>query len=779
MKRLQLVCAILAGTALSSNPVFAQSAETAQDTAQPQENTGNDIVVTAQRQSQRLLDVPLSVQAVSGDTLRDRGITDQRQLGLIAPSLQVQRDNNYSIRGIGTQSFASTIESSVATAIDGVTLGSSILNGNPFLDVARVEVLNGPQGLLFGKNASAGLVNITTERPEIGHYGANFNAQATSNALPGDNADGVQVDSTINVPVTDNSALRVSGIYKYQQPITHYIRDNATGRQDNNFRQYGLRGKYLLEATDQLTVYAIGEYYETHGIGTIFDVTYRQLADGSINEGPVAGDGVTPGDHNFYAGSDAAQYRDLKTGGAQLNLDYELDNGWTLSNIFAWKFYSLGQQIDADSTGQNGANINSTDSRFDQFSEELRLALPSTGPLTGQVGLYYYRSKLDQVSQIAGNNFFTDPLLGNAFCVGPNAPSTCARTNDYFLGTDKDYTSKNESYAAFGQLTYAFNDMFNIFAGGRFTHDKVSIDLVQNTGDYFLTLGVPDGTFKQSFSNDEFSWKFGGQFKPSNDVMFYASYGRGYKGPGMNDTGASLDADLAIYPETTKNFEAGVKSSLLGRMVTINASVFRTIFDNFQIQSFDTELRTFVIGNAAKVKSKGAEAAVTIRPAYGLTLSATGAYADTKFDTYEGAQCYPGQGCGTSGTFDASGYRLAYAPKFTGTIGAAYELPLNDNGLSLLLNADLYHRSKVETVINHAPDSQIGAIDVLNGSIGLRGDAWNLSVFCKNCTNKVYPLAIQIESGDSSAQPTPMLSYTQRWGLDSTRTIGLRFGYNF
>jgi len=774
MRRLKFGCAVLLGTALSTGLVAggAQAQDAAADTG------ANDIVVTAQRQSQRLQDVPLSVQAVSGDTLRDRGITDQRQLGLIAPSLQVQRDNNYSIRGIGTQSFANTIESSVATAIDDVTLGNRFLNGNPFMDVERIEVLNGPQGLLFGKNASAGLVNITTTRPVIGELGASFDMQATSNQLPGDDALGAQTQATINMPVTANSALRISGIYKYQEPMVHFERRDGTGRNDTNYRQYGLRGKYLLQASDRLSLYLIGEYFEARGIGTLFDSSYRMLATDSVNTGPLALDGVTPGPRNFTLVTDAPQYRDLDTGGAQGTVDYEFDNGMVLSNTFAWKYFSLNQNIDADSTGSNGANVNWTDSRYDQYSNELRLALPSTGRLTGQFGLYYFHSKLDQQSQIAGNNFFPDFLLPSyPFCVGASVSAPCSQANSYFLGTDKLYTMKNTSYAGFGQLNYELSDQFSLFAGGRVTRDRVSIDLTQNVGNYFVVLGVPDTAFNQSYKHTNFSWKAGGQFKPSRDVMLYANYGRGYKGPGMNDTGASADANLIIYPETTDTVEVGVKSSFLDRKVTLNLSAFHTLFNNFQIQSFDPDLRTFVIGNAAKVKSKGVEASLEVRPARGLTLSATGAYTDTKFDRYEAAQCYPGQNEDCS-TFDASGYRLAYAPKFTGTIGAAYEQPLGSSDTRLMVDANLYHRSRVETLNNHAPGSQIGAINILNASLGLRGDVWNASIFCKNCTNKVYPLAIEVESGDSSASPA-MLSYTQRWGLDSTRSIGLRFGYNF
>lgn len=775
---------LLASTALiAAVPAFAQDAAQSGDDAAS--TSANEIIVTAQRSSQRLQDVPVSLQAISGDTLRDKGVTDLRQLSTIAPGLQVQTDNNYSIRGIGTQSFAGTIEGSVATAIDDVTLGSRVLNGVPLLDIGRIEVLNGPQGLLFGKNSSAGLVNITTTRPKIGSLGVNVDLQGTLSTRPGDNAQGVQARATINVPVSANSALRVSGAYVFQQPTIAYRQVGTPGRTDTDLRQYGVKAKYLLDSGSGFSLYLIGDYFESHGIGTLFDITYRTLSPTSVNTAQLTADGITVGTRNFVQTSDAPQYRDFKTGGLQGTASYEFGNGMVLSNTLAWKTYNLDQQIDADSTGGNGANINRNKSSFDQYSNELRLALPNSGPLTGQAGLYYFASNYDQDSQIAGNNLLPGGALPRfPFCVGATvsnpSPPGCARSNSFFLGTDKIYRIENRSYAAFGQLNYAFTEQLSVFAGGRVTHDKVSLNLTQNTGKYFVVLGLPNGVYDQTYSNTNFSWKGGIQYKPTSDIMLYATYGRGYKGPGMNDAGPTATANLTVFPETTSTVEAGIKSTWLDRKLTFNVSGFHTKFKNFQIQSFDPNLRTFVIGNAAAVTSKGFEATLELRPLEGLTLSANGAYADSRFDSYI-AQCYPEQtaaSCAATKSFDAAGYQLAFAPKFTSTVGAAYEVPLGSNGTRLMLQGDWYHRSMIESNVNHAPGSQIAGIDLLNASIGIKGDHWYASLYCRNCTNKVYPLSISIEAGDASAQP-PRLSYTQRFGLDSIRTVGIRMGFNF
>ena len=422
--------------------------------------------------------------------------------------------------------------------------------------------------------------------------------------------------------------------------------------------------------------------------------------------------------------------------------------------------------------------MNAQRASYDQYSNELRLALPGTGPLTGQVGLYYFSSTLDQRFQIAGNNLLPGFLLPNfPFCVGATVGvGPCRVSNNYFLGQDKDYRLKNESYAAFGQFTYEVVDGLKLIAGGRVTRDKVSIDLDQNRDRYFVVLGVPNSSFDQEQAATTFSYRMGGQYTFSRDLMVYATYGRGWKGPGMNDTGASLNADLRVRPERADTWEAGVKSQFFDRVLTLNASVFHTEFSNLQAQTFDTNLRAFVIGNAGKATSQGAEVNAIVRVARGLTLSSNLSYVDAQYDSFLGAQCYPNQpGCAANGTFDASGNRLTFAPKLTATVAASYEVPVSDDG-ALALDAGYYHRSSVASIVSAPPGSTIEPLDLLNASIGFRGRQFSASLFCKNCTNQVYALQTGIEPGDSNAG---VLSLRQRIGIDSVRSIGLRFGFNF
>ncbi|KFL45667.1 TonB-dependent receptor-like protein [Sphingobium sp. ba1] len=753
-------------------------------TEQPSEGVA-EIVVTAQRRVERLQDVPVSVTALGGDALKSLNLNDLTQVALAAPSLQVGNDNSFAIRGVGTQAFATTIDSSVATALDDVNLGRPFLAQGLFNDVERVEVLNGPQGLLFGKNASAGLLNVVSTRPKIGKFESETNLELNNRDTPGSDEQSWSAIArqTVNVPVGQSGALRINGTYSIEEPGTHFVGTGGV-RNDLDRKQYGARVKYLQEITPALELYVIGEYAESHGVAGIYDRSYRQLGAGSINADPLAASGIVPGDRNFSVAGDGGYWRDLKLGGAQASLAYTADNGIVVSNIFAWKFYNFDAQLDTDFTNSNGANINSSHADYDQFSNELRIALPAENRLSGQAGLYYFHSTIEQRSQIAGNNYLPDFLLPTfPFCVGATAvpgafPPTCSTSNDYFLGRDNSYRMTTDSYAAFGQLTFAVTDQFKIFAGGRVTRDEIGIDLDQNRGAYFVTLGVP-GAIVESYSNTDFSWRVGGQYQVTRDAMIYGSYGRGYKGPGFNDTGATPNAPLVVQPEKSNTAEIGFKTSWFNRRLIVNASAFHTKFDQYQTQSLDTQLQSFIIQNAASVTSKGVELTVNANPFRGLSLNGSATFLSSKFDDFAGAECYPGQAtpsCATTGSFNAAGRRTPTAPKFTSSLQAIYEVQ-TDGFIHPFIEGNWYHRTAINYLINGAPGATVPTLDLIGASAGVRLDnGMRLSIFCKNCTNEYNPNFIGLDAGDAIQG---IASYNQQFGFDSVRTVGANIQFRF
>ena len=775
-----------AGAASIALPAFAQEA------AGPADPGVGEIVVTAQRRSESIQKIPVSLTAVGSNELRTRQINDLVGVAQAAPSLQIGTDASFSIRGVGTLAFAGTIDSSVALAIDEVNLGRPALGSPLLMDIERVEVLNGPQGLLFGKNASAGLLNIVTARPRIGEYSGASDLEVTFRETPGADRDapGIIARQVLNIPVSANSALRVNALYGYQEPPVTRIDNVGPGsRDDLNRRNVQLKAKYLLEPSDALSLYVIGDYNKLTGAGAFFDRTWRSFGAGSTRRDIYENAGGTAGPDNFLLTGDGGTFRDLETGGAQAAVSYKMDSGLELSNIFAWRYYTNNQNLDVDYLPVDQVNVNATTARYDQYSNELRLALPADAPLSGQAGLFYFKSTLDQSSEIFGNQGFPSFLLPQyPFCVGavatPGAPpGTCSVSNSYFLGRDTDFVLDTQSYAAFGQLTYEVAAGLKLIAGGRYTRDEIRLDLTHGRRNYFVTISGPNGRYLEAFNTNNFSWKLGAQYQATPDILIFAFQGRGYKGPGFNDTsivGANGTAFVpAIRPEISNTTELGIKTAFFDRKLTLNVSIYRTTFDDYQVQSLDTALQTFVVQNAAKVKTQGVEVGFTARPVAGLSINGGMSFLDAKFQSFPGAQCYSGQttpSCATTGTFDAAGLRLPVSPRFTSTVQATYDLPVSGDVVPFL-QGNWYHRSSVNYILSGAPGGFFRSVDTFGANIGVKvGSALQASLFCKNCTNEHVPQNIGLDAGEEN---DGVGSYGQVFGLDSVRSFGLSLSLRY
>jgi len=776
----------------SAVPAMAQSAANpgpAAEEPSPAAEEPGAIIVTAQRRSENVLKVPVSVTVVGEEQLAQRGVNDLSAVTKLAPSLQVAQDNTFSIRGIGTATFANTVEASVSQVVDDVVLGNREFASNAFYDVARVEVLNGPQGLLFGKNASAGLVNIVTNKPRLGELSFAADGELVQRARPGDDGTGYQVRSTLNLPLGSTAAFRANVIYSDQDPITA-PKVNPAVRNDMSLRNFGIRGKLLFEPTDALSIYLAGDFNRQHGITGRYDITFRQFGPGS----QLIGLGLNAGPENLDYVTDAPNYRDSDTGGLQANIQLALPGGVELSSITAWKTSVLDFQFDSDETPVNFFNFNQSHQSYDQYSQELRLALPSGNRLSGQMGVYYFHSESSVNGFRGGNNGFPAPALpGFPFCVGATVsagpPPACNVSNTSFLGQDYSYDLTQNSYAAFGQLTYALTDTLKLNAGGRLTYEKASIDLLENTGHYFVTLGVPNNRSRQSTDATDFSYKIGLDWQATPDLLVYGFYGKGFKGPGFSNTSPAPNADLSVRPEISRGGELGIKGRLFDGALTFSLSGFYTRFEDLQIQAWVSTLRTFVLGNAATATTKGIDLSFQARASEHLTLSGSFSLADASFDDYPGAQCYPTQitsGCHANvnssdptfvGTFNAKGYQLPLSSRFTASLGAEYSTPITSS-LEGQFGVGYYHRSKQSGGIGQVFD--IPAWDTLDLHAGVKADAWSLSLFCKNCTNVVRPIAIGSDGGDANPLFGPaVLTLNQRFGFDSVRTMGVRLGVNF
>lgn len=760
------VLPLLKPAAAAALALCALAPARAQQAAEPKPDAQLEVVnVTARRIKENLQNAPVSVQSLSGSGLETQRLNDIVQLAVAVPSLAVGVDNSLSLRGVGSQVFSANVDSSVGVAVDEVSLGVPLFMSHGILDdIDRLEVLSGPQGILFGRNASAGLLNVMTHRPELKEfYGKASSEFDYRDTLKGGKRGFVQ-KLMLNAPVSDGSALRVNALYYDQDPVAQLV-NGSPRRFDPKQKRQAARAKYLVQASDKLTVYAIGDYSHETGIGGNLDRTIRQFAAGSPIQPILATEGVSAGPENFSYAADGDMARSVSTGGVSLNVSYDLGDSLRLTNILAWRYYKLSLALDTDNTARSLFNTNELEEGYAQYSDELRLTFRAGRDVDGQVGLYVFRSSLDRDSQLGGNLF------------KPTPPAPVIAT----LGNHGTAKQNNRSHAAFGQVNFRLSDAATLFAGLRYTHDKISVDGLSTTEGYLAPFR-PVGRFTTQVPVSNTSWKAGFQYNLTADAMVYASYGTGYKGPTYNSIAGVAGELLNVGPEKSKDLELGIKSELLGRRLRVNLSAFRMTFNDFQSQSFLPALNAFVLQNAATVHSNGIEASISARPIPALTLNASATYLDSAFDDFPGAQCQAGQtepaSCKpTGGTYNAAGHRTPGSARFSASLQAAYKLALSGDWASTI-EANYFHRSAVNYDASALPWYTVPAINVLGASLGLRYRDWlEISLFCKNCTNKVYPTALSGAAIDNVIARVP--STQQQWGYNSVRTWGASLGVSF
>lgn len=705
-------------------------------------STVGDIVVTAQRRTENLRDVPIAITVVSGDSIRETGATQLSDITQRVPSLQftpVPGTPTFSVRGIGTNSFDYGVESAVGLAIDDVNITLPRLNPlNSLADVERVEVLRGPQGLLFGKNTTAGLISVTTKRPQLGVYSNEGRLQVGSRNQ-------VQVYDVINVPLGENAALRVRGGYQYQEPV---LRVRGPGSIADT-RNYNLNGKLLWNITDRLTAYAIADYQNNKGDPGVW--TIRSFGAGTF--APAAGNtfvrtqltalGIVPGPNNRETGIGAYNATDVNSFGGQLTLDYDL-GGAVVTSVTAYRnAKQTFNNLEVDSTPLRVYDNNLGRQDAYQFTQELRVASSGKHFLDYVAGLYYYRQSVDATNAQYGTLGFL-----------PNASPVLLSQ----IGGQVGYDIDNKSYAAFAQLTLNLTDKLRLIGGGRYTRDEIdntttvsaipgvcSVSLALTGGVVCQPRALPYSVAAARNANG-WSARAGVQYDLAERTNVYATYSRGYKGPAISSINANL---YAVDPETVNAYEVGLKTDLLDRRVSLNLAAFYNKFKDFQAQVFDPTVPpqgVFRTGNAGELRTKGIEAEAILRPARGLSISGGVTYLDTEFRDYF-PPCYAGQtaaqGCTLPGpSFDASGQRLPTAPKWSTSVAAAYETNISSSA-KVFANADWAYRSNQFFLVGNPGTVQEG-YSLVNGTIGV-GDPdgkVRVSVFVRNLFDKRYAAVI-------------------------------------
>ncbi|MCY1672941.1 TonB-dependent receptor [Novosphingobium sp. SL115] len=627
------VLALGVATAVAT-PAFAQDAAPQTDDAAAavvEDVAPGEIVVTAQKRAERLQDVPLAVTAVTSDALAKRQINDTNSLVQAIPSLSYQQGANptntsFRVRGIGTALFGQGVESSVSVVVDGVVAVRSAQGFSDLADIERVEVLRGPQGTLFGKNASAGVISVTTARPSDD---LEFKGDVTVAEH-----DEYRARATLSAPLTDTVRARVSGFYNDVKGVTYNL-----GTQDwvNGTQSWGVRGKLEWDAADNLNILLTGEYRKMNSdccASTLISIVNPLLQQ---VVGPIEAsreNRTVNEDTNTYANSKAQTY--------SLQADWDLGPA-TLTSLTAYQKYFLevNQPID---------RINSTSPIYlgtaafapytywtqnhgivdiDAISQELRLSSNGKNDLNYVVGVFYMHSDILRPFD-----------RRRARCTAGTVGQPCATANVVWQSSASSIRLKQDSIAAFAQADYLITGGLRAIGGVRVQYEKGTNSGARIApivaGDNIFPGNPPvSGTF--TASDTAVTGKAGLQYEFNRNAQVYATYTRGYKGLGYEmEISADLANQTAVQPEWVNAYEIGFKGSTADRSLTIAAALFQSDYSNLQVQANRSDPTTgviqFVTTNAGSSRSRGFEIEATLRPTDGFSINAAVTYAQSRIN---------------------------------------------------------------------------------------------------------------------------------------------------
>ncbi|RVT95081.1 TonB-dependent receptor [Sphingomonas crocodyli] len=689
----------------------------AQDVAPEAGTDINDIVVTATRRAEPLQKVPIAISVVGGDLLRSENRAGLQSISAIVPSLNFRntasaKDQALFIRGLGTVSTSPGVEPTVSTVIDGVVLARQGQASMDLMDIDHIEVLRGPQGTLFGKNASVGAVNIVTRAP-----GDAFHGFADIGYYTG--GDEWRLRAGVSGPLAgDKVAFSLTGAYSHFNGNVTNVFNNKTV---NGFRNAGVRGKLQFTPSEDLKITLIGDYADAKSTtpqGVVSSTTLVAYPTNVVTNFPAFASAlapVVPRADNRAINSNYSTFAKDKNRGISLQADWSLGD-YTVTSITAWRGWKNDQAQDQDrlpaatTAFPQQHDIGNLD--FDQYSQELRLASPKGQFIDYQVGLFFFQGDDKERYQRI----------------------TTLATGASFLGV-ANYSVKNKSYAGFGEANLHFTDQFRATLGARLTRDKLRYSFVRTSTSPTAVAGIQTAfTAGGNTSDTGFSGRAGLQYDLAPSAMAYFTYGRGYKGPAYNVAFSMLPQDtMALKPETSNSYEVGIKSRFLDNMLRVNIAGFLDKFKNYQVNFFDTFNGSPVtrLVNAGRVSTRGVELDVDFQPTRALTLSAGGAYTKARVDNF----ICP---AGANASCQINGRPLPYAPRWKGNVRASYELPVSD-ALSIRLTTDANAQSKVQYSINQTPTTEQSAFGIWNASLGLIGkDRWELNLVVKNITDKSY-----------------------------------------
>jgi len=799
----------------------------------------DEIIVTAQKKPETLQEVPVALSVLSGDAIENAHATNNfESLQTLIPSVSIRKGSTnansaITVRGIGTISFSDAAEPSVATVVDGVVLGRSGQAFGDLYDIERIEVLRGPQGTLFGKNASAGVVNIVTKGPNTEEWGGYVSASVFED-------EEYQVKGRISGPISDAAAISLT---LNRGEFDGFIRNEFNNRDVNGYDRWGGRAQLLWEPSEDFT--ALFTYEHSEGD----DDCCADIPALAANNGRFVGSLTPPGGNGIVDNGNGRPVADIQldtrsidqdfetrtinnTDAFALTLEKEAWGGHTLTSITSFREWSNTEFREGDFTSTGGSDVtpvfavpfllHDVGTRDNsQFTQEFRIASPADSLFNYLVGAYYFdlaiESDFTREASCQNNGGQVQAILDANPGLTCNANDIVSATN--FANVDFD------NIALFANLDYDILDGFNIFGGVRWTDDEVSFVNSRVNNDPFgrqgvgvrpdlpngqfpfasggfavPNTGVPTGeldangdpilvdvpAFSGSTSNSDLSFRagvsadFGKLFGDgANYGNAYFTYAQGYKGPafnvffnqGVNDT-------VPIDPENSDHFEIGYK--IAQPNWALNLALYNTEISGFQANAFDTSTGVTItrLTNAGDVRTRGFEADGTFAINEFITLTGSVALNDAEIvafnspiDPTTGQPEFPG------GVF--SGQDLLFSPDFNYTLGANFEYPVSDT-TNVFLNTTFSHVDEQEGALPGGnPDPVANPFPIAPQFLLPSYNLWNASVGVD--FNKDYRLTFIVNNILDESFVTTNSGDVFRFQIprEADRYVGANFRANF
>jgi iron complex outermembrane receptor protein len=792
---------LLAASAIAALSTSVRAQEVANAAVDTAEAAPAEIVVTAQKRAERLQDVPVAVSVISGDAIANQGGVNIENAQYLVPSLNFRKSGTtlnqfLFLRGIGTANFSIAAEPSVSAVLDGVVLSTAGEAFADLVDVERVEVLRGPQGTLFGKNASAGVINIVSKRPTDA-----FEAFGEAGYFFGE-GDEYRLRGGVNVPFSPTVRGRFTGFYGDYEGNIRNLAPNVD-RRVNGYEHYGVRGVVEADVGEALTLTAIGDWRKSDDDCCAEVIGGAPLtATGTVNAANLALlQTVLPtlrGDETRRIAQNLVTATKEESYGASLQADLDVGTAGTLTSITSHRWFDNVEIRDGDflPTAYVGFNqlhdVGPQNSKT--FSQELRLTSPGGQMLEYVLGAYYSRNKNERT-------FTRNDVVCTA---APGAPTgvlipcgTAAANPSTFPSGTADFGSTFKNAAVFGQLTFNASDDLRLIGGLRYTHDELDVFHIRrttlagpginpnfdagvfNNGATNPTTGafVPGPSngvpFTASSEKDNLSGRAGVQYDLSDDNMVYATYARGYKGPAYNIFfNMNTASTNRIAAETADSFELGLKNTLLDGSLVLNLAAFYAKYKNFQANNPDlvAGVVTTRLTNAGTVSTRGIEADVIARPTDNWSLAGGLAYTDAQIDNFRAPPGAPATAIIPDGT------PLTSAPKFKASLTSNTDV---ETGwfANLFFGGSFSYQSKQLTQLSPDPivraNATVDAYALADVQVGLVSpdDAWKLTFLVRNLFDQSFAAAIQTGG--------PAGSYRYQIPREADRYYGLTLRVNF